>query len=948
MDVTAEAARLAALKRFEILDTGPEPLFDSLTTLAAKTFDVPIALISLLDSQRQWFKSRVGLAAEETAGEISFCKYAIQSDEPLIVLDALLDPLFVHGPLVVGSPHIRFYAGAPLRTADGYRLGTLCIIDRLPKAKFDRVDVERLEALASSVMQALELRVAAIQREQLAAVLQEREALLAQAEKMAGIGSWTWDVAANQTTWSDEVYRIHGFDPSQPAPDLAGVLACYCPDDAIELEGKVQRAINTAQEYELQARILRPDGEVRDIVARGGCRLGADGKVAGLFGTFQDVTALRLADKALRDSEAMARHLIENSTDMMVRMDRTGRILEVSPACRAFGYEPCDLVGQSSLTLIHPEDLDAAIAVARDNFSEELIDLSLTREYRFRTKSGDYRWLQGTPTVTCDSNGSPLELISSFRDVSDRHEAELALAEREARYRLLAENSRDMITCYDREGRITYSSPAVEAILGYRPEEVVGKRPWLFVHPDDVAITKQRAADYVAAGPGAPGVRYEYRGLRKDGRTIWLEVSPRSVFDPKTGLLLEFQDAARDITARKEMELELAAARDEAVGANVVKSEFLANMSHEIRTPLTAILGFSNLLSTRNDLAESAATYVKRVQGASKALLAIVNDILDFSKLEAGQMSIAPRPVDAVELAHEALAMFAPQAEAKSIWLEFEQGNAPPPFVEVDPDRLRQILLNLIGNAIKFTEAGVVRVRMNYFDDLQTLRFEVQDTGVGMDASQSLKLFQRFSQVDASSTRKHGGTGLGLAICKALSEAMGGMIGCDSVPGAGSTFHFEVSAPRSGHIPKLEAAATTSSLDGMRVLVADDNPSNRELARLLLEEFQVEVTEVQNGQQAVELAALEPFDVILLDLNMPVMDGPTALSRLRTEAGPNQEIPILAFTADPKDRALGPDTRFSGLVLKPIIADDLVSELHRVTRWEPLLDVPESIHATGH
>jgi CheY-like chemotaxis protein len=371
-------------------------------------------------------------------------------------------------------------------------------------------------------------------------------------------------------------------------------------------------------------------------------------------------------------------------------------------------------------------------------------------------------------------------------------------------------------------------------------------------------------------------------------------------------------------------------------------------MSHEIRTPLTAILGFSNLLSTRNDLAESAATYVKRVQGASKALLAIVNDILDFSKLEAGQMSIAPRPVDAVELAHEALAMFAPQAEAKSIWLEFEQGNAPPPFVEVDPDRLRQILLNLIGNAIKFTEAGVVRVRMNYFDDLQTLRFEVQDTGVGMDASQSLKLFQRFSQVDASSTRKHGGTGLGLAICKALSEAMGGMIGCDSVPGAGSTFHFEVSAPRSGHIPKLEAAATTSSLDGMRVLVADDNPSNRELARLLLEEFQVEVTEVQNGQQAVELAALEPFDVILLDLNMPVMDGPTALSRLRTEAGPNQEIPILAFTADPKDRALGPDTRFSGLVLKPIIADDLVSELHRVTRWEPLLDVPESIHATGH
>ena len=936
MDETTEAARLAVLARFEILDTAPEPLFDSLTDLAARTFDAPIALISLLDADRQWFKSRVGLKSDQTARNISFCQHAIRSDEPLIVLDTHLDPRFSDSPLVVGAPQIRFYAGAPLITPEGHRLGTLCIIDRVPRTAFTGTEVGRLQALAASVMQAMELRVAAVERERIVIVSREREALLAQAENMAAVGSWTWDVVTNRTTWSDEVYRIHGYELSQTAPDLAGVLACYHPDDAIELADKVQRAVSDAQDYELQARIIRPSGEVRDIVARGGCRLGADGRVAGLFGTFQDVTALRLADSALRKSEAKARHLIENSTDMMVRMDKTGRILEVSPACRAFGYEPSDLVGELSLTYIHPEDLEAAIAVGRGNFDDGPLDLGLNREYRFRTKSGAYRWLQGSPTVTRGESGAPLELISTFRDVTERKEAEIALANKEAHYRVLAENARDIIACYGPDGLITYVSPAVFAVLGYRPEELCGASPTAFMHRDDARATVKLLTAYAAEGPDANPITYEYRAFRKGGELVWLEARPRSVFDPGTGALLEFQDAVRDITSRKAMEIELATARDAAVDAMSVKSEFLANMSHEIRTPLTAILGFSSLLSARSDLTETAMGHVKRVSGASKALLAIVNDILDFSKLEAGQMSISPSAVDIAELAQDAIAMFAPQAEDKSLWLEFEEVSSAPPLVLIDPDRVRQILLNLLGNAIKFTEAGTVRLRLAYNRDSSMLRFEVQDTGAGIDEAQCQKLFQRFSQVDASSTRKHGGTGLGLAISKALVEAMDGEIGAASVPGQGSTFYFEVRAPE-GNACMVEGTLVDdndANLSGVRVLLADDNASNRSLARLLFEQLGADVTEVKDGQQALDAAMQAPFDVILLDLHMPVMDGIEALMRLRAGDGPNQNVPVLAFTADPSDSALEAGGGFDGVVGKPIVAAELILELERVTGWQ--------------
>jgi len=364
-----------------------------------------------------------------------------------------------------------------------------------------------------------------------------------------------------------------------------------------------------------------------------------------------------------------------------------------------------------------------------------------------------------------------------------------------------------------------------------------------------------------------------------------------------------------------------------------VKSEFLANMSHEIRTPLTAVIGFTGLLAERQDLDDDARTQVQRVVSAGRALLSIVNDILDFSKLEAGHYEIVPRPTSAVECARAALLMFEPQADAKGLVLEFVAEGELPASVALDPDRFRQILLNLIGNAIKFTDRGSVRLGVRY--ETGRLHVSIEDTGAGLSGDQRRHLFQRFSQVDASSTRRHGGTGLGLAICKGLVEAMGGEIGVCSRPRKGSCFFFSIDAPVAQQaVVDGGGGGEAFSLEGVRVLVVDDNALNRELARAILLHLGAEFSEAADGLAAVEAAQALPYDVILLDIRMPGLDGPATLTRIRQEAGPNQDVPILAFSADAElERflALG----FDGVVAKPVDPRSLIEAIAKAIQWNP-------------
>jgi signal transduction histidine kinase/CheY-like chemotaxis protein len=451
------------------------------------------------------------------------------------------------------------------------------------------------------------------------------------------------------------------------------------------------------------------------------------------------------------------------------------------------------------------------------------------------------------------------------------------------------------------------------------------------IHGKDLSPFRQAYQDLVD-GKRAPGTPVRYRVRHKKGHWIWIEGNPSPVRDAD-GNAIEFVDVSRDVSVQVELEESLEAARKEAERAARVKTEFLANMSHEIRTPLTSIVGFAGFLEELK-LAEPAGRYVDRVVSASRTLLAIVNDILDFSKLEAGRLDIKARPCDAAQCARDVLELFTPQAEAKGVTLEFVAGKLPP-RVMVDPDRLRQVLMNLAGNAVKFTQVGSVKVDVTWEADTQKLSCQVSDTGPGLDSEARSKLFQRFSQVDGSMTRAHGGTGLGLAICKGLVDAMGGKIGVKSRKGKGAVFWFEVPAPPArGPVVATEESIDIAPLAGVRMLAVDDNPSNLEILRSMLTPLGVELSEASGGAEAVEAANTAPYDVILMDLRMPGVDGWAAATAIRGGEGPNRDIPILAFSADVTVDRRGVEDVFDAMVRKPVEPLVLVREVLRWTSIE--------------
>jgi len=363
------------------------------------------------------------------------------------------------------------------------------------------------------------------------------------------------------------------------------------------------------------------------------------------------------------------------------------------------------------------------------------------------------------------------------------------------------------------------------------------------------------------------------------------------------GLALAQQDRLKRLLLRRE--LLTRAARGRALAATEAKTEFLATMSHEIRTPLNSVLGFAQLLSSRQDLPPDVRRQVNLIDSAGAALLTVVNDILDFSRVEAGQIELLTQPTSAAALLRDTVAIMAPEARAKGLTLDLTIVDPVEALHDLDADRLRQVLINLLNNAVKFTDEGRIDTRLivepGHLED--RLRFEVIDTGVGIDLDKQALLFQRFSQTDSSMSRLHGGAGLGLAICRALVEVMDGKIGVDSVAGRGSCFWIELSAPTIEPIAAPELPKV-SRPGAARILIVDDHAINLEIGAALLTQAGCEVDLAENGKEAVERATNGHYDMILMDIHMPQMDGlqaTRAIKALRTPAG---DVPIIAMSAD--------------------------------------------------
>jgi PAS domain S-box-containing protein len=442
------------------------------------------------------------------------------------------------------------------------------------------------------------------------------------------------------------------------------------------------------------------------------------------------------------------------------------------------------------------------------------------------------------------------------------------------------------------------------------------------LHPEDRDVALAGFKHLCATGEPQHA---ESRVITPDGDLRIVRSWSTAEFD-EAGQVSAVMYVVMDVTAQRRVEAELRHARDAAEQAAVVKAEFLANMSHELRTPLTSILGFTGLAAAESDMPDTARRYIERVTIASKALLTLVNDVLDFSKLEAGEIRLERRPLDMPQLAREVMDLFGQQAAAKGVNLTLDLADGIPPAVALDADRVRQVLINLVGNAVKFTAEGEVRLELGYDPDAELLSASVIDTGPGIEAGRCSQLFQRFSQVDGSSTRTFGGTGLGLAICKGLIEAMGGTIGVETEPGRGSRFWFEAPAQAVDPVEAATASASVAALSlGNRFLVVDDNRANRDLVRAILTSLGADIVEAADGHEGVKAAMELPFDVILMDMRMPGLSGPEAVAEIR-RGGPNAACPIIAFSASADPRQLDELRRlgFDGCLAKPFTLTDLI------------------------
>jgi PAS domain S-box-containing protein len=906
----SEADRLAALRDLRVLEAPPSDRFDRITRLAADLFEAPMALVTLIDDENQLVQSSLGCDVRSTPRRHAFCAHALEltPEQVLVVEDSLLDERFRDNPMVLGPPGIRFYAGAPLTLSNGAVLGALCVLDTTPRPRPSDRELRRLTALAAVVVEGFE--TARLHRADA-----EMRRLLELGERIAGVGHWRYDLRSGVVTWSDEVYRIHGVDPESFNPNLKAGVDFYHPEDRKAVEAFLEHVRSTGEEGRFQLRLIRADGELREVVSRARREDGADGQPAAIVGVFQDVTSSAQALAAAKRNERRYRLLADNMADVVTRLRADGSSSYISPAVeRLLGWTPAEMAGRTALDFVHADDRPALARALRAVVAE---GGERNVQLRALRRDGGEVWAEVSLRAVA---GDGEEIIAVIRDVSARRALEAAVADSERLYRLMADRSTDTIARIGLDARFRYVSPAVERLSGYTPEELIGRETLPLIHPEDREAVNRAYGKLVRFGRDASPQLVQYRLRRKSGEYVWVEVAPTLVYDAE-GAPLEFVDVTRDISERKAAELELIEARRLAEVAALAKTEFLANMSHELRTPLTSIIGFAGVLAANGGLDERQARWVERIRVSSQALLAIINDVLDYSKLEAGSVDVDPAPFRLSELAQESLSIVSHLAESKGLALTatLEPGLANERLG--DAARLRQVLLNLLGNAVKFTTDGEVELSLAGAGP-DRVRFEVRDTGVGVSPEARGRLFDRFSQADASVSRNYGGTGLGLAISRQLVGLMDGDIGVEPREGGGSVFWFHVRLPvATADAPAIVAPTADAPLVVRSVLVADDTEANRELLGTFLTAYGLEVSTVTDGVEAVRATRARRYDLILMDLHMPVMDGVQAIREIR--ASPGYEagtVPIYGVTASENAALLAQasEAGMTGRLGKPI------------------------------
>lgn len=770
-----EDQRLNALYEYEILDTEFEECFDNIAQIASQICDTPIALISLVDTNRQWFKAKIGLQERETSRDVSFCSHAIlDPTEVLVVEDATQDQRFSNNTLVTSDPNIRFYAGAPLITPEGMALGTICVIDTHPR-KISKEQLTSLRGLAREVMLHLELRI-----------------------------------------------KVK--------------LLSFVQNEALKSEYAFKNMIN------ISPQLIWTSG--RD-------------KKCNYFN--QSWLAF------------------------------TGRTLEQE---LGFGWTEG----------VHKNDLDRCLKTYETAFDQRI---PFQMEYRLKTKDSEYKWVEDHGKPWFNERGEFQGYIGSCSDISERKETELKLIETSKRFELAVNGSSDGIWDWpDIKKNEQWWSPRLYQLLGHEQDEVEASMSHLIylLHPHDREKAIQALHSHFEYNEPFD---IEYRLKTKSGVYRWFHSRANTERDEE-GNAYRMAGSLTDITSRKKAEENISTALKKAEQATATRSQFLANMSHEIRTPLTAMLGFADALLDGSIPAKEKKSILRTIISNGEHLLALINDILDFSKIDAGALLIEKTSFSLLQAIDEIKSLLEPRAVEKGIHLRCEYEWPLPKVIQSDSLRLKQIFINLIGNAIKFTEKGSVWINVSFDKVTNVLSCNVKDSGIGLSESQIENLFKPFLQADPSTSRKFGGTGLGLSISHQLVQMLGGQIYVKSELNKGAHFWFEIPLPDVKEsdlihesLPMKEKITPKKSdeyptLKG-KVLIAEDVRANQRLLEVILKKSGLELTFVENGIQALAATQKESFDLIILDMQMPEMDGYDTATQLRSEG---YTVPIVALTAN--------------------------------------------------
>jgi PAS domain S-box-containing protein len=657
----------------------------------------------------------------------------------------------------------------------------------------------------------------------------------------------------------------------------------------------------------------------------------------------EDITERRRTEAALRESEGRFRIMADSCPTMLWVTDAAGGPQFINRAYREmFGVTSEQVEGHKWQAMIHPDDAPAYVGIFQRAVRERT---AFRAEARFRSADAEWRWVFSHAEPRFSPGGEFLGHVGLSLDITERKQSEQALLATEEKFRQLAENIREVFWMMSPITNETlYVSPAYEQVWG-RTCDSLYQDPMSFteaIHPDDLDAAHLWFARQIAGEL----IDSEYRIRTPDGEEKWIRDRAFPIRD-QAGKLTRVVGIAEEITERKRYEEELIQAREGAEAANEAKSRFLANMSHEIRTPMNGVLGMVQLL-LETDLTPEQRRYATVAHGSGRTLLALIDDILDLSKIEARKIVLENLSFNLRDTVDDVVQLLHAGAAAKGLFFHSCWSPEIPALVRGDAHRLRQVLTNLSSNAIKFTQHGGVTLNAVLDGQAQgavTVRFTIVDTGIGIAPDQIAMLFRPFTQADASTTRRYGGTGLGLAICKQLVEMMGGSAGVDSKEGQGSSFWFTITlelepAPaNAGQKPSQSGDAgigarwvTAPKARAPRILLAEDNPVNREVALALLRKLGYKPNAVTNGAEAVEAVRNEEYDLVLMDCEMPVMDGFDATRRIRGSIHPG--MPIIALTANAmqvdRDRCLREG--MNDYLSKPV---DLRQLAEALDKWLP-------------